>query len=216
MESIVGVIKGDLEAIDSILSRKDAVREEAYRLVRELTRSSGDIIVLVHRGMGREAGSRLEAARSLVRRLNELLREHPDIYYTGMVYNGLSEYAEAELFYGITVEGKAPSWRELEIPYVPYLQGLGDLVGELRRYVVELLDKGLIDEARKYFNVMEEVYINLRRLDYPDALTPGLRHKVDVASRLVEDTRILILATRNAYAGASLAGRETGEGVEHR
>ncbi|MEM4888550.1 MAG: haloacid dehalogenase, partial [Thermosphaera sp.] len=79
-----------------------------------------------------------------------------------------------------------------------YLQGLGDVVGELRRHVVDLLDEAKVEEASNFLKVMELIYENLKRLDYPDAITPGLRHKVDVAARLIEDTRVLILSTKNS------------------
>ncbi|MEL9909166.1 MAG: haloacid dehalogenase [Desulfurococcus sp.] len=199
IEKILNVIRDSINEIDGILGRKDSIREEVYRLIRELTRNSSDVVTLVHRGLIGDAEKRLSIAEDIVKKINGLLKEHPDIYYSGMVYNGLSEYVEAVLFYEVIVKNNASSWRRLDVPYVPYLQGLGDLIGELRRYIIKLLDKGLIEEAVKYFNLMEEIYISLRKLDYPDALTPGLRHKVDVASRLVEDTRMLILNTKNAY-----------------
>jgi len=196
---ISSVIRSDIEATNTLLETKDSIREEVYRLVRELIRASGDVVTLVHRGLYNDAKDKLDLARSLLVKINDLLNDHPDLYYSGMVYNGLSEFVEASLFYGIIVENKAYSVKELGVPYVPYLQGLGDLVGEIRRYVIKLLDKGMIEEAEEYLNIMEEIYVNLRRLDYPDALTPGLRHKVDVAARLIEDTRVLVLSTRNAY-----------------
>jgi len=46
---------------------------------------------------------------------------------------------------------------------------------------------------------MERIYLELRRLNYPDALTPGLRHKIDVARKLVEETRTIYIASKNAY-----------------
>lgn len=208
MRSIVEVIKKDIEAVDRVLSIKDAIREEAYRLVRELVRESGSIITLVHRGMVEDAKTRLEAARIIARRLKEITSSHPDLYYSGMIYNGLSEYVEAVLFYSIIVEGRALPLSELDIPYAPYLQGLGDLIGELRRYIIKLLDEGLVKRAEEYLEVAEEIYSSLKTLEYPDALTPGLRHKVDVASRLIEETRVLILNTKNAYLCAG-GTRET-------
>jgi len=50
-----------------------------------------------------------------------------------------------------------------------------------------------------YLDVMEAIYQWLKKLNYPDALMPGVRHKVDVARRLIEDTKVLYLNTINSY-----------------
>ena len=92
-----------------------------------------------------------------------------------------------------------PSYRELGVPHIPYLQGLGDAVGELRRYIIDLLREERYEEAREYLEVMETIYQHLKKLNYPEALIPGVRHKVDVARRLLEDTKILYLNTLNSY-----------------
>jgi translin len=135
--------------------------------------------------------------------LKDVLADHPDLYYSGMVYNSVSEYVEAYVTYKLIVEKKMPSMGELGVHYVPYLQGLGDVVGELRRHVLALLDRSLLDEAEYYLDIMERIYLWLRKLNYPDALVPGLRHKVDVARRLIDDTRVLIINTRNAVTVSS-------------
>ena len=89
------------------------------------------------------------------------------------------------------------SYKELSVPIVPYIQGLGDVIGELRRHIIDLLRREEYGEAEIYLDIMETIYQELRRLNYPDALVPGLRHKVDVARRLIEDTKILYLNTIN-------------------
>ncbi len=192
------VLQKDLEFIEMLLNEKDAVREEVIKLSREITRLAGSIVHLVHRGEWSQAGELLVKARELVRELNKLVEKHPDLKYSGLVYNCLGEYVEAYMFYSIITQHSTPSISELEVTIVPYLQGLGDLIGEIRRYVIKLLDELKIEEAEEYLEVMEYIYSELRKLDYPDALTPGLRHKVDVASRLIEDTRVLLLNTKNS------------------
>lgn len=192
------VLQKDLEFVERLLSEKDAVREEVIKLSREITRLAGSIVHMVHRGEWSQAGELLVKARELVRELNKLVENHPDLKYSGLVYNCLGEYVEAYMFYSIITQHSTPSISELEVTIVPYLQGLGDLIGEIRRYVIKLLDELKIEEAEEYLEVMEYIYSELRKLDYPDALTPGLRHKVDVASRLIEDTRVLILNTKNS------------------
>jgi len=195
---LTNTIARDVERIDNALREKDAVREELIKLTREIIRLSGSAINSVHGGKQEEAKSSLLKARELVEKLLNLVERHHDLKYSGLTYNGLSEYVEAHLFYSIVVESNVPAFDELKVPIVPYLQGLGDLVGELRRLIIKLLNELRISEAEKYLNVMEAIYSGLRLLDYPDPLIPGVRHKVDIAFRLLEDTRVLILSTKNS------------------
>jgi len=194
----LSVLRRDIETVSKILDEKDRVREEAIRLAREIVRMSGDLISSLH---GKNVEDTVKMMASLRARKTEflsLLSKHPDLLYSGLSYNALSEYAESIIVYHLVVEGRMPSLEDIDVPVPAYLQGLGDAVGELRRHIVELLDSGRVEEATYYFRIMEAIYESLRRLDYPDAIAPGLRHKVDVAARLVEDTRVLILTTKNS------------------
>jgi translin len=198
IEAVQEVLRRDLEEINSLLSEKDRVREEVIKLTRDITRLSSRVVSYIHRGRFEDARRELSSLQQYVVKLLETLRGHDDLKYSGLVYNSLSEYVEATLFYAIVVENRLLSIRELGVPVVPYLQGLGDLVGELRRLIVRLLDQACVNEAENYLKVMEAIYEGLRELNYPDPLIPGVRHKVDIASRLVEDTRVLILNTKNS------------------
>ncbi|MFZ8791761.1 MAG: haloacid dehalogenase [Thermosphaera aggregans] len=197
-QQVLSVLRRDIETVSKILDEKDRVREEAIRLAREIVRMSGDLISSLH---GKNVEDTVKMMASLRARKTEflsLLSKHPDLLYSGLSYNALSEYAESIIVYHLVVEGRMPSLEDIDVPVPAYLQGLGDAVGELRRHIVELLDSGRVEEATYYFRIMEAIYESLRRLDYPDAIAPGLRHKVDVAARLVEDTRVLILTTKNS------------------
>lgn len=194
----MSVLRRDIETVSKILDEKDRVREEAIRFVREIVRMSGDLISSLHGKNVEDAVKIMTSLRARKTEFLSLLSKHPDLLYSGLAYNALSEYAESIIVYHLVVEGRMPSLEEIDVPVPAYLQGLGDAVGELRRHIVELLDSGRVEEATYYFRIMEAIYESLKRLDYPDAITPGLRHKVDVAARLVEDTRVLILTTKNS------------------
>jgi translin len=198
IETMCEVLRRDLEEINGILSEKDRVREEAIKLSRNITRLSSRVVSNIHREKFEEAKLELASLREHVRKLLDLVKEQEDLKYSGIIYNSLSEYVEASLLYSIVVEERFLTLRELDTLIIPYLQGLGDLVGELRRLVVRLLDQLRVEEAEKYAKIMEVIYEGLKVLNYPDHLIPGVRHKVDVAARLVEDTRVLILNTKNS------------------
>jgi len=198
IETVCEVLRRDLEEINGILSEKDRVREEAIKLSRNITRLSSRVVSNIHREKFEEAKLELASLREHVRKLLDLVKEQEDLKYSGIIYNSLSEYVEASLLYSIVVEERFLTLRELDTLIIPYLQGLGDLVGELRRLVVRLLDQLRVEEAEKYAKIMEVIYEGLKVLNYPDHLIPGVRHKVDIAARLVEDTRVLILNTKNS------------------
>ena len=208
---IINTITRDVEEVNIVLKEKDSVREEIIRLSREIIRLSSSLISNVHANNHENARLDLARIKDFVNKLLDLIENHHDLKYTGLTYNALSEFVEAHLFYSIVVEGRVPTINELKVPIVPYLQGLGDLIGELRRLVVRLLDNLRIDEAEKYLTIMEAIYGCLRVLDYPDPLIPGVRHKVDVASRLIEDTHVLVLNTKNSIRCIERSGQRPQE-----
>ncbi len=187
------ILSEEIDRIDKELSAKDEVREKLLKITREIVRDSSNCISSIHLGKISEAEKIIENIRSKVDELGNLLKDYPDLYYSGTVYNALSEYVECLSLYSVLTSKGIPRLSDLDIPIPPYLQGLGDLVGELRRIALELLREDKVSEAQVILDVMETLYHRLRSLHYPDALTPGLRHKVDVARRLVEDTKALVV-----------------------
>ncbi|MFZ8793780.1 MAG: haloacid dehalogenase [Acidilobaceae archaeon] len=191
-----------LEAIDRFLAIRDNAREEAIRISRDIVRLSKQVITLIHGGdVGRASTVAMEL-ESKVRLLEERVSSFPDLYYSGLTYNALSEYVEASLLLDVALGRDLRGFEELRVPPVPYLQGLGDLVGELRRLALEKVRSGDFSEAWRLYRVMESIYVNLSKLEYPESLIPGVRHKVDVARRLLDETLALLvdLESRRALA----------------
>ncbi len=191
---IMGDVEKALMEAEKHLSERDTVREQALQLGREIVRRSGRSITYFLSGRFEESHAELGETRRLAKRLLELLKPYPDLYYSGSTYNAISEYVEAELLHSIVLEDRLPGPAELGVPIPPYLQGLGDVVGELRRLCLEKIRRGEFKDAWSLLERMEAIYLGLRRLDYPDALMPGVRHKADVARRLVDDTKALLIA----------------------
>jgi translin len=194
MDNLLNRVREIISEADSYLSERDSVREKALRLEREVVRRAGRSVTLILSGRMTEAEGELEESKRLVDELLGLLEPYPDLLYSGSTYNALSEHVEAEVFHSIVLGRGVPGPRELKVPIPPYLQGLGDVVGELRRLCLDKLRQDRFDEAWTLLDYMEAIYMGLRELDYPDALAPGLRHKADVARRLVDDTKALLLS----------------------
>ncbi len=185
MKEIADIVR----RIDEFLKIKDEIREEVIRKCRDIIRLSGYVITKIHLRNFSEAKELLLDLREMVRALNELLKDHPEIRYSGTVYSALSEYVEAEVFSAIISEGKVPSPEELNVHPVPYLQGLLDVVGELKRASIEAVRERRLSDSWEYLRIAEEIMNSCKSLDYPDALIPSVRRKVDIARNIVESLR---------------------------
>ena len=63
------------------------------------------------------------------------------------------------------------------------------MVGELRRYVLDQLRRGYLDQCEIFLRHMDDVYALLTMVDFPDAITLGLRRTTDTARSILEKTR---------------------------
>lgn len=186
-------VQEEVEKARMFLSERDSVREKAIKASRDVIKYSGRMITEILKGDMEGAEKYLEQLQEATRIFLDLVEPYPELYYSGMAYNALSEYVEAIILYNIIVGRDIPGYKELGLPPVPYLQGLGDVVGELRRLVMEEVRRNSYTRAWEYYEVMEAIYLALRNLDIPDALAPGVRHKADVARRLSDDTKAFLI-----------------------
>ncbi len=175
------------------LAERDEVREKAIKASRDVIKLSGWAITEIQKGDIARAEEYLDRLEKAVEYFMDLVRPYPELYYSGMTYNAVSEYVEAIVLYSIVKGRNIPGYKELRVPPTPYLQGLGDVVGELRRLALEEVRKGDYDKSWFYFRIMESIYLSLRSLDLPEALAPGVRHKADIARRLSDDTKALLI-----------------------
>jgi translin len=172
--------------IETELDEKDQIREIALKSSRAIVRLAGGILKGMHRD--ESPGGSLEELRDEVSRLTNLLTEHPDVANAGYVENALQEYTEVGIVMAVLERGDVPSPEDLGVGSVPYLLGLGDTIGELRRFCLDDLRTGRADRAAERLDQMEELTGAIMRFDYPDAIV-AIRKKQDVARSLLEKTR---------------------------
>lgn len=149
-------------------------------------RLSGNILRGIHRGDDVKVA--LAEVKDEVSRLKGLLADHPELERAGYVENAFQEYAEVWIVISLLESDDVPSPEDIGIGSVPYLLGLGDSIGELRRFCLEELKAGRVAKANHYLERMEDILTAIMRFDYPEAILP-LRHKQDVARSLLEKTR---------------------------
>jgi translin len=171
------------------LGFKHAARELALPKSRAAIRYCANCIRATHRQEYKVAAELLERASVLLTEMAEDLRDHQDIFYAGFVQDAQKEYAEAAAFMALTQNRPLPLASDLSIDWAPYLNGLGEAVGELRRYVLDQLRRGNLDNCETFLRYMDDIYSLLITIDFPDAITGGLRRTTDAARGILEKTR---------------------------
>lgn len=177
------------ERIHESFEERSAARERALSQARTLTRRCANAIRAIHRNEISLAGQHLAEAHGLAESLRANLSGYPDIFYAGYTQDALKEYAEANLVYGLVREDSLPTPDELKLEPATYLQGLAEAVGEMRRCCLDALLKDCPEEAQRCLVYMDEIYAVLVTMDYPDAITGGLRRLTDVVRSITERTR---------------------------
>ena len=200
IEKLREMFRGVVQEIDAMLSRREELRDELIKRGRDIIKLSGWAINAIHRGSLEEAKKHIEEMDRAAREFIEKARNDMFLWHSGFTNNVLSEYTEAKAFYSLVTEARLPTPQELGVPEVAYLQGIGDTLGELRRLALDLMRTGDLASAERLLDAMETLYYELRALEYPDALIPGVRHKVDVARRLIDDTKALLLTLKARLA----------------
>ncbi len=183
-------LEATVDRIRGILDTKNAARDRALTSSRELTRHCANSIRASHRGDHELALQLLASARLIVERLTTELAEHPDLYHAGYTQDALKELAEANITSALIRSQPLPVPEELKVPVAAYLNGMGEAMGEMRRYVLDLLRQGgQLARCDQMLEAMDEVYGVLVTLDYPDTLTGGLRRTTDMVRGVLERTR---------------------------
>lgn len=168
---------------------RNAARDEALKKARQLTRACSLAIRAVHRNDFDAMEECLAEAQKLANTLRDDLKEHPDLYYAGYSQDSLKEFVEANVTCALIQNQALHTPEELGVEYSTYLNGLAEVVGELRRRILDILRSGYSQEAERLLSHMDDIYSALVTMDFPDAITNGLRRQTDIVRNLVEKTR---------------------------
>ena len=182
LEKIIEQVKNELMA-------KNKIREETHESMRKATSLSKQAILLIHQKRAEDAQKMVANAKEIISKLQELADECPEIIYGGMFSAALQEYAEANVLLSLVKEGRFVTPSEINVPSVDYVLGLADVIGEYRRLALDYLRDGEVEKGVECLEVMDQVFIQLLALDEAYMLVPGLRHKSDIARRIIETTR---------------------------
>ena len=197
------------EAIREEFTRKNQVRDATLNRSRELIRYCALSIRAVHRHEWDDAAALLQTARNAAAVMSADLAAYPDMYDAGYTQDALKELVEAHVLYAFVRGADVPGPGELGVPFAAYLNGLAEAASELRRFALDLIRLGRTPEGEPYLDVMDEVYSHLVTMDFPDALTGGLRRTTDMLRGVLERTRgDLTVAVRQEQLQAALDAAE--------
>ncbi|MEO8288140.1 MAG: haloacid dehalogenase [Chloroflexota bacterium] len=184
------VIQSIGEELVRVLEAKNRAREVALTNSRATIRHCAHSIRASHRGERDNARDLVAQAGALVSSTKEsLLETHPDIYWAGYVQDAQKEYAEASIVFAVIADEPVPGASELGVEPAAYLNGLGEAAGEMRRYVLDIIRHGKAERSEYVLGIMEEIYSLLVTVDFPDAITDGLRRTTDMVRGVLERTR---------------------------
>jgi translin len=177
------------DRIRESFDQQNEKRDKALAHSRELTRHAARAIRAIHRDDNNLAQEHLAEAKQLAEALRTDLADEPDLYFSGYAQDALKEYCEAHLTVATILNQTWPTPEDLQVEFATYLNGMSEVVGELRRRIMDLMHAGHSPEVERLLVVMDDIYALLVTMDYPDALTYGLRRRTDVARSIIERTQ---------------------------
>jgi translin len=176
-------------AITEQLDQANAAREAALPACRRVIRAAGSSIRAVHRRDPATAAALAAECESELRQAQQALAGFPAVANAGFLHDAEKEYAEARTVAALIDGGPVPGPDELGVAVAAWMRGLAEAASELRRHLLDRLRAGELERSEILLAAMEDVYDALVVVDYPDALTSGLRRTLDALRAVLERTR---------------------------
>ncbi len=170
-------------------SARDAAREKVLPRCRETIRHCSQAIRAIHRQEFNQAKKLLGSARKILDEVFQVIADYSELSSTGFVRDAQKEFAEGSITLALVTGNKLPGPDELNIDAAAYLNGLGEAVGELRRYLLDSMRRGDLSRGEELLAAMDDIYSVLVTMDFPDAITGGLRRTTDMVRGILEKTR---------------------------
>ncbi len=177
------------EEVRESFSEKNAARDIVLAQSRLLIRFCAETIRAIHREDFDLAREKLASATEKVAEMLTAVANYSDLYYAGYTQDGLKEYVEANLVLALVTDKPLPGPKDLQVEYSTYLKGLGEAATEMRRRILDIIRNGHSSEAERLLASMDEIYSLMVTIDFPDAITHGLRRQTDIVRSVVERTR---------------------------
>jgi len=202
-------LQGLAEPVRTYLDAANQAREKGLAACRKTIRACGSAIRYVHRLQPDVASSSVGEARAALADAQLALQPYPALANAGFLHDAEKEYAEAMLTVALVSGAPLPSVGDVGVGVPAWLNGLAEAASELRRHLLDRLRDGELARAEALLTAMEDVYDLLVTIDYPDAMTGGLRRTTDALRAVLERSRSDLTTTLlQARLQAAIEGRE--------
>jgi translin len=205
-------LAGAVAAIHDELADANRAREAALVACRSVIRAAGSSIRAIHRLDADAAAALADRAEAALREAQEVLAPFPAVGHGGFLHDAEKEYTEARAVAALVADGPVPAPADLGVAAAAWMRGVAEAASELRRHLLDRLREGQVERGESLLAAMDEVYDALVVVDYPDALTNGLRRTLDALRAVLErsrgDVTTTVLQTRlqGAIEGLSPQG----------
>ncbi|MGD0729529.1 MAG: hypothetical protein ABR981_05625 [Candidatus Micrarchaeaceae archaeon] len=179
----------DIKLISKNLTQKQKDFDNVMTLVRDIVRNSAQTITMLHNNDVKNATKTIAIANKMVASLKKF-----DSVFNYHAKQAYQEYAEAKIFLEIKLNHNIPPYSKVGVEQEAYLMGLMDVMGELKREILESLRENKIKDAEEYFKKMRIIYDSTRSVRFAEAVLNGFRRKQDVARIQVESAGSEILS----------------------
>lgn len=178
MEKMVKALEKELKSIEAEISRTHEIREKILALARGINQNSREAIESIHSGNLEAAKKLIRSAKGLNYQMADILSDYPGLYHS--VHFAQKELVEAVMFYVIYTNSAIPSRNSLRVMEVAYLNGLGEAIGELRRWMISSTGENNVGLVKEIFNWMNKIMAFIRPfIAFPDAVTANAKNTRD-------------------------------------
>ena len=196
-------------AVVEELPERNRDREQALSVSREVIRFSANAIRAVHRGAFEDARELIGKGDTRLREADHIAVSSPSIFNSGFMNDARKEFTEANVTLAVISGSDIPSIDDLKVDAAAYINGMAEVIGELRRYILDALRRDEVDGCQEFMDIMDEMYSVLVTIDFPEGVTSGLRHSTDAMRGVLERTRgDLTMALRQRSLEARLTDWE--------
>ena len=182
LDELVATIDGELDAANQ-------AREQALPACRRVIRAAGSSIRAVHRLDPASAGALADESEEALRVAQRVLEPFPHLAQAGYLHDAEKEYVEARVVAALVAAAPVPGPDALSVSPTAWMRGTAEAASELRRHLLDRLREGHLERGEALLRAMDDVYAALVVVDYPDALTNGLRRTLDALRAVLERSR---------------------------
>ena len=180
-------VQNSLNSLSSQMKQLEQRREALIKETREVISLCSKAIILLHGDKVKDSETLLNSASSSIKKLKDYVICDLDRY----LWPAEQEYVEAYVLKEIVERKSSLSGHdELNVSLNAYVTGLLDCTGEIKRMIYDNLRKNNHGYSLSLFEIMQSIYNLVYPFSFYDNLIPGIRKKLDVSKRMMEDVRI--------------------------